>query len=115
MEQLLRVAAERSIRLLTSGYAVEEARSNLDRLEHRASLARLVAMVELAPEVCGADPPPVLLALKDQPIIQAATFAGATHLITGDRAHFGPFYGQSILGVKIVSLRQYLAEMQEAA
>jgi hypothetical protein len=41
-------------------------------------------------------PPDVILPEKDRPILAAAIACGATHLITGDRQHFGVWFGQRI-------------------
>ncbi len=40
---------------------------------------------------------------KDEPIISAAIAAKATHLLTGDKQDFGPFFGLTIQGVKVVT------------
>jgi uncharacterized protein len=45
---------------------------------------------------------------KDQPILQAAIVAGATHLLTGDLKHFGQYYGRTFSGVLILPPSQYL-------
>ena len=44
----------------------------------------------------------VELVAKDAPILLAAIEARATHLLTGDRAHFGALYGRKIGGVKVM-------------
>jgi hypothetical protein len=63
-------------------------------------------------EQWGAQPrrhPGVDLPPKDQPILLAAIAAGATDLITGDRAHFGDYFGRRIAGVLIDRSGTYLA------
>src|SRR4030095_2985446 len=73
------------VRLITSWYAVEEARRNLDGDERRARLDALLADVNVVAE--GPDvaiPVAVRLPEKDAPILRAALAAGATHLLTGD-------------------------------
>ncbi|MCL1919839.1 MAG: hypothetical protein FWG50_01985 [Kiritimatiellaeota bacterium] len=40
---------------------------------------------------------------KDIPILAGAIGARCTHLWTGDKAHFGKFYGRKICGVTVVS------------
>lgn len=87
----------------TSGYAFEEARRNLTSDEQRHRLTELAEDLELVPEA----PPEVLpgevdLPEKDRPILAAARQAGATHLVTGDRTHFGPYFGEEIVGVRVV-------------
>jgi len=49
----------------------------------------------------------VVLPEKDRPILLAAIRAHATHLLTGDKQHFGPLYGQSISGVLILRPADY--------
>jgi len=39
---------------------------------------------------------------KDRPVLLAAIGVGATHLLTGDFRHFGPYYGKRIEGVVVL-------------
>ena len=98
--------------LVTSAYAIEETRRNLPKSEQQAALERLVGkmdVVAMEPAI-PADLPEVNLPEKDQPILAAAIQAEATHLLTGDFRHFGPFYGQTIAGVLICSPVDYLQD-----
>jgi len=103
--------------LLTSDYAIEEARRNLSSAEQRQRLAELlgttktVQAVSLDPELRGN----VELREKDWPILGGAIAAGATHLITGDRRDFGPFFGSILFGVKILPPSLYLALKEDSA
>jgi hypothetical protein len=45
---------------------------------------------------------------KDVPILLAALEARATHLLTGDVQHFGPYFGERIEGMVIVLPGEYL-------
>lgn len=95
--------------LVTSRYALAEAERNLETEGQRARLQRLVAalaFIDAPPE--GALPAGVELVGKDIPILLAAIEAGATHLLTGDRRHFGHLYGKSIKGLKILRPASYL-------
>ena len=56
---------------------------------------------------------PIELPDKDKPIFAAAVTSGATHLLTGDFRHFGPYYGQTIGGVHILPPAHYLQQMQQ--
>ena len=56
--------------------------------------------------------PDVGLPAKDQPVLAAAIAARANRLVTGDRAHFGSLFGQTIQGVRILSTRMMAEEMQ---
>jgi len=109
--QLLEVLARHAI--LTSHPAVwHEAERNLQakRPNWLPGLASLRALLRLH---AGAAPcPDVGLPAKDQPVLAAAIAARAHRLVTGDRTHFGPLFGQTIQGVKIVSTRMMAEEMQ---
>ena len=99
------------VQLVTSAYAVEEARRNLPAGERRARLDVLLATVEQVTE--SADhplPASVELPDKDRPILLAALRAGATHLITGDVTHFGLYFGQTVDGMQILPPAAYLQE-----
>ena len=94
--------------LLASGYAVEEARRNLDAGKN-SELELLLKKVEIAAAVPSAAPPPAVdLPEKDRPILAGAIHAKATHLITGDITHFGPYFGSKIGGVLIITPAGYL-------
>jgi predicted nucleic acid-binding protein len=102
----------KGIRLLTSEYAVQEASRNLAGVER---LKRLKWLVETMEIVSGHTvhfpldvPVGVNLPEKDQPIMAAAINGRATHLLTGDRRHFGKCFGKRIRGVLIQTPAQYL-------
>jgi predicted nucleic acid-binding protein len=105
--QLWRV---KRVTLVTSTFAVEEARRNLPEPDQRARLEELLKKVEvgealmLPPERRGE----IELPEKDWPILGGAEGSGATHLITGDQRHFGLYFGRQILGVRIVRPADYL-------
>lgn len=101
--------------LLSSAYAVEEARRNVS-LKFRDSLARLeslAAAIELVPQA-AAPALPLTLPAKDQPIWAAAHAARATHLLTGDLTDFGPHMNQpeAAGGVVIQTVAQFLAQIR---
>lgn len=96
------------VELVTSGYALEEARRNLDA-RHRLRLERLMVGVRLVADSPVHDlPAGVELRVKDRPILGAAIAAGATHLMTGDRRDFGELYGERIAGVLIIPPRDFM-------
>jgi predicted nucleic acid-binding protein len=81
--------------LVTSHYASEEARRNLESDSQRKRLTRLMGDVELVSDVLQGDLPlGVSLPEKDRPILLAAIRARATHLLTGDKQHFARLYGK---------------------
>lgn len=97
--------------LLTSRYAVEEARRNLPEADQRHRLESLLAAVTIVPDTTsGSLPADVVLPEKDRPILLAAIRAKASHLLTGDRQHFGSLYGKSIGGVTVLRPAEFLAE-----
>lgn len=99
-------------RLITSAYAAEEARRNLSDPGQRRELEELLGSVEVVPTAAPTDHPLFLtmeLADKDRPVLLAAIGAGATHLLTGDFRHFGPYYGKRIEGVLVLPPGEYLA------
>ena len=94
---------------VTSVHALEEARRNLDTEERKARLNGLIQKVTVLPELREQDLPPGLdLAEKDKPILAAAMAAGASHLITGDRRHFGRYFGKRLRQTLIMTPRNYL-------
>jgi uncharacterized protein len=101
--------------LVTSGYALEEARRNLSTLDQLRALDALAAGVRVIQESgTWALPDDITLPEKDRPILSAAIVSGATHLITGDQAHFGPWYGKRVGGVLILRPAAYLQSRAEA-
>ena len=103
---------KKGIRLLSSEYAVQEAERNLTGIACLKRLKHLVSGVEILPGHAAAVPAIAALVAhlpeKDRPILAAAIAAQATHLLTGDRRHFGRLYGRRIGEVLIQSPPQYL-------
>ncbi len=99
--------------LLTSAYALEEARRNLDTAERRSNLERLMEAVHVSNALVDpAEHPEIAVSSlpeKDLPILRAAVAAKATHLVTGDRKHFGRLFGERLAGVLIVRPADHLA------
>ena len=95
--------------LLTSEHAAEEARHNLSDDDQRQRLNGLVRKCEIVatPTVAGLSEG-LVLPPGDRLIFLAAMAARATHLLTGDRTHFGPYYGRTIAGVLILPPGDYL-------
>lgn len=78
--------------LVTNLLAVDEATHNL-RLKYPGALPRLEPLLAAtmvlphpATRAC-----PVELPAKDRPILRAALDCRATHLLSGDLTHFGPY------------------------
>lgn len=103
-----------SAELVTSYYAAAEARRNLARDDQHKRLERLLRTMRQVPEADPALlPSDVLLPEKDRPILAAAISAEATHLITGDRKHFGVWYGKRIGPLTVLSPAAYVDERHE--
>ena len=95
--------------VMTSGYAAEEARRNLDDDAARARLEKLLGRMALVPEAPNISlPRSIGLPEKDRPILQAAIAAQATSLITGDLRDFGSLFGRSVVGVRIETPAEFL-------
>ena len=99
------------VTLLTSRYAVAEAERNLDTDAQRVRLHALTQNTTLidAPDHAIL-PDGVELVAKDAPILLAAIESRATHLLTGDRTHFGTLYGRKIAGVKVMPPAAYFKQ-----
>lgn len=109
LEELLRLGHE----CCADAYVVEEARRNLlakapgagaalDELLRRVSVAGLQSSGALPQEARA-------LPEKDRPVFAATMRCGCDVLLTGDRKHFGAWFGKRIAGVAIHSPRS-LAE-----
>jgi predicted nucleic acid-binding protein len=101
------------VELWASDYVVAEALGNLseDRPERAEELRRLVSLLRMTAHEQGeaALPEGVSIADKDRPILAAAFRAHARYLLTGDKMHFGPYFGQVVGGVRILTPGQFLA------
>ena len=94
---------------VTSSYAWAETRRNIiSKCPHW-----LNGFEELRDHVAILDvvtvPLDVECAEKDKPILAGAVGARCTHLWTGDKAHFGKFYGRTIHGVMVISSLQLVS------
>lgn len=106
----------RDVILCSSHYALEEARINSNNEAQKSRLSRLARSIQLfnatdrqlPVDVSAPDPLGVSLPNKDWPIFFAAVAARATHLITGDLRHFGPYFGKTIQGILIITPALYL-------
>jgi len=95
--------------LVTSRYAVAEAERNLDSVDQLGRLTELLAEVTiLADTLAIALGEQVVLPEKDLPILAAAVNGNCTHLITGDVHHFGPYFGEKLVGVLVLLPAEYL-------
>ena len=106
---LLRLWRVSSIELVTSAYAVEEARRNLGSPEAKTRLDELLARVRVIPEAPSIElPENIRLAEKYQPILKCAIASGARRLLTGDLKDFGHLFGKRVMGVLIQTPGDFL-------
>jgi predicted nucleic acid-binding protein len=108
--ELRRLWSLPGLTLLTSHYAISEVERNLPSTRH-ADLQFLLQAINLVPTPSPGVrqlPPRLVLPAKDVPIFQAAMAARATHLLTGDKRHFGAYFDQRFEGVLILTPRTHL-------
>ena len=114
VRRLLQLLLDAGHECWVDGYVTEEARRNLavKALGSDAALHALLPKMKVADLHPSGPAPDSLLALveKDRPVLAAAIRSGCDALVTGDRAHFGRFYGKTLAGVAIHSPRS-LAQM----
>lgn len=107
--------------LVTSGHALTETERNLSRKAPHG-LSRMVQVLVAIQVVADPLTQDLLrwaelqgLPTKDAPILAAAVASGADLLVTGDRRHFGPLFGRTFRGARVVSLAEGLALVIAAA
>lgn len=107
---LLRLWSTDEATLVTSGYALEEARRNLEDPKRERRLDDLLGSLEVVGEASPQAwlPGSLDLAEKDRPILAAAIASRSTHLVTGDLRHFGHLTGQVVGGVRILRPADHL-------
>ena len=100
-------AASGSLLLLASPHVIGEVRRNLKDPTRIRKFETLLEHVTLTQDPFPAPECPVALPAKDRPVLLAAIAAGATHLLTGDRKDFGPYFRKRISGVLILPPAEY--------
>lgn len=102
------------VQLVSSEYAVEEVRRNLEltRLENLSQLEGLLPRITILSDAPSRLRLQVELADKDKPILMAAVRARATHLLTGDVQHFGHLFGQKVHGVLVLTPGEYFRQRE---
>ncbi len=99
-----------NVEIVSSIYAIEEARRNLAR-DRPPALSRLKRLLLKVSEVRVADvsrlPNGIRLDPKDAPILSDAINCRADYLLTGDRRHFGHLYRKRIGGVLVLLPADY--------
>ena|SRR5437764_10067945 len=108
---LLQLWKLRDVVLCSSRYAIEEAMINLTEGAQRTRLSSLADQIHLFKAAQGDLQRSISLPEKDIPILMAAMHAEATHLLTGDITHFGPYFGKRIAGITVLLPGEYLRMM----
>ncbi len=100
--------------LITSEYAAEEARFNLEEEAQKARLNRLLRGLRLLSTVPpGPLPRGVDLPESDRSILLGAIRAQASHLLTGDRRDSGKYFGRRVKGVLTLPPSEYFKRRGE--
>ncbi len=110
IRHLVELLRESGHSLCVDAFVIEEAHRNLAAKAPGAlpSLGPILEIMERLPTF----PPDrdLLVAIplpeKDQPVLAAAILGGCDVLITGDRTHFGPLFGNQFRGVRVFSPAQ---------
>ena len=101
------------VTLVSSHQAVAEARANLQLKapDEAAALDPLVAQLEIV-DTPSLAAPVMKLPEDDQLIFGSALAARATHLLTGDKKHFGPYFDapNRTSGITIQTVRAFFAD-----
>ncbi|WP_027883283.1 PIN domain-containing protein [Meiothermus rufus] len=121
--RLIWLLAERGqLELFTSPLCQMEAAFNLERKRPQAAprLPLLMQRVQQVEEPEETDPSPdeplktLLKSLpeKDRPVLQAALYAQAQILLTGDLRHFGPLMNRGDLPLRVLSPGDFIRQVQ---
>jgi predicted nucleic acid-binding protein len=113
---VIELAAGSHWEVVTSAYCLAEAQLNLER-KHPSALGRLseiLRAVRLVPDV-GGERCELLLPEKDRPVFAAARRCKATHFLTGDRQHFGPYMNKPkvTMGMVIQTVGDFLSDLSK--
>lgn len=102
---------EFATKIITSDYADEEARKNIQakKPEAMVDFKKLLSQITIVPSVNGTICP-IALREKDRPIFLTALANKATHLLTGDKRDFGIHMNvpKKTYGIVIQTVRDFL-------
>ncbi len=97
--------------LVANEYVASEARRNIAgkaQADSQAHLHTLLSQIEVSATHYPANDNAAVIWLpeKDRPVLMAAIALNCEALLTGDKTHFGPGYGQTFAGVTIYAPAQ---------
>ena len=111
---VIELAAGRNWEVVSSAYCLAEARLNLARKYPAAlgQLSEILREVRLVPDVAG-ERCTLSLPEKDRPVFAAAQRGKATHFLTGDRRHFGPYMNKpkDTMGIVVQTVGNFLLDI----
>lgn len=112
---VIELAAGGNWEVVSSPYCLAEARWNLER-KRPAALGRLsevLRVVRLVPDVAG-ERCALSLPEKDRPVFAAAHRCKASHFLTGDRRHFGPYMNKpkDTMGIVVQTIGDFLMNIR---
>jgi predicted nucleic acid-binding protein len=113
LNRLWELAQKKGCVLFASHYVVEEAKRNLLSSEQLRNLEAFLSMAQLVPDIDPNIPCPIELPEKDRPVLLAAISIKADYLLTGDRMHFGKYFGETVRGIRICPPRDYLIAAEQ--
>jgi len=107
---LLKLQDRGDLRLLISPLVLYEASENL-RVKKPEALPLLRRIAESCQEVPDANLPlEVVLPKNDRLILSAAVAGKARYFLTGNTADFGPLYGRTIGGTRVLTPRAFILQ-----
>lgn len=117
VRRLLRLLVENGHECCADAYVVAEARRNLavkgpEALAAFEALLRRLRVAGTASSRSVHSKNAAWLPEKDRPVLAAAIGLRCQALVTGDKTHFGPAYGQTFDGVTIRSPRSMLDALE---
>ena len=113
---VIELAARGNREVVTSAYCLAEAGLNLERKYPAAHgrLSEILQAVRIVPDVTG-ERCALSLPEKDRPVFASAQRCKATHFLTGDRRHFGPYMNKpkNTMGIVVQSVGDFLLDISK--
>jgi predicted nucleic acid-binding protein len=107
LHELLEIAEKGRCQLLASQYAIEKVIRNLRYPNELKSFERCLQSVQIVLESDKRLHCPIELSERAKAVFMAAISSKSDYFLTGDTEYFGRYLGQTIMGVKISTMRDY--------